>query len=159
MIYNIKDLKGKKFGRLSVLEMTQKRTDGGSIVWKCQCDCGRIVEVSSKRLQSKITVSCGCYKKERQLYSMKTLHDRQFIQSTNIDLISKKKANKNNKTGIRGVCYITSMKKYKAYLYLNKKYHFLGYYDNIAEAIKARKKAEEKYFKPILNKYKRAGFN
>ena len=28
-----------------------------------------------------------------------------------------------------------------------------GYFDSLEEAIKARKQAEEKYFKPILNKY------
>lgn len=154
MRYNIKDLTSQKFGRLTVLEKTDKRQDGGSIVWKCKCDCGNIVEISSKRLRNNINLSCGCYQKERQKYSMSKLQNRQQIEDTNIDLINRKKANSNSKTGVRGVCYITSMKKYKAYLYLNKKYYFLGYYDNINGAIKARKEAEEKYFKPILNKYK-----
>ena len=148
------DLTGQKFGKLTVLEKTNKRQDGGSIVWKCKCDCGNIVEISSKRLRNNINVSCGCYQKERQKYSMSKLQNRQQIEDTNIDLISRKKANSNNKTGVRGVCYIASMKKYKAYLYLNKKYYFLGYYKDINNAIKARKEAEEKYYKPILDKYK-----
>lgn len=29
-----------------------------------------------------------------------------------------------------------------------------GYFDKLEDAIKARKNAEEKYFKPILDKYK-----
>jgi len=29
----------------------------------------------------------------------------------------------------------------------------LGYFDTINEALKIRKEAEEKYFKPILNEY------
>lgn len=83
------------------------------------------------------------------------LHSRQCKDGTNIDIIQKKKANKNNKTGIRGVCYITAKNKYKAYIYLNKKYYFLGYFDNLEEAKQARKEAEEEYYKPILNKYKK----
>lgn len=70
-------------------------------------------------------------------------------------MISKKDANINNKTGVRGVCYITSRHKYKAYLSYNKKFYHLGYYDNINDAIKARKKAEDEYFKTILNTYKK----
>ncbi len=150
---NVKDLKGQKFGKLTVLEQTDKRQDGGSIVWKCKCDCGNIVEVSSKRLRNNINMSCGCYQKERQKYSMSKLHHKQSKEDTNLDLIARKKANSNSRTGVRGVCYITSIKKYKAYLYLNKEYHFLGYYKDIDNAIQARKKAEEKYFKPILEKY------
>lgn len=155
MKYNKKDLLNKKFGRLLVIKETNKRADGGSIVWKCKCDCGNIVEVSSKRLINKIQESCGCLQKERQQNSIKSLNDKQHVEETNLDLIKKKEANSNNKTKVRGVCYITSKKKYKAYLYLNKKYHFLGYYNNINDAIKARKEAEDKYYKPILDKYKR----
>lgn len=155
MRYNIKDLTGQKFGKLTVLEKTDKRQDGGSVVWKCKCDCGNICEISSKRLRNNINISCGCYQKERQKYSMSNLQKRQQINGTNIDLISKKDANINNKTGVRGVCYITSRHKYKAYLSYNKKFYHLGFYDNINDAIKARKKAEDEYFKTILNTYKK----
>ncbi len=153
MKYNEKDLTNKKFGKLTVIEKTNKRQDGGSIVWKCKCDCGNIVEISSKRLVNNINLSCGCYQKERQRYSMNKLHQKQLVENTNIDLISKRKSNSNSKTGVRGVCYITARKKYKAFLYLNKHYHVLGYFNNLDDAIKARKEAEEKYFKPILDKY------
>ena len=37
---------------------------------------------------------------------------------------------------------------------LIKNLYIYGYFDTLEEAIKARKEAEEKYFKPILNKYK-----
>lgn len=154
MRYNVKDLTGQRFGKLTVLEKTNKRQDGGSIVWRCKCDCGNICEISSKRLRNNINISCGCYQKERQKYSMSKLQKKQQIENTNIDLINKKEANSNSKTQTRGVCYITSKRKYKAYLYLNKEYHFLGYYDKLNDAIKARKEAEEKYFKPFLDKYK-----
>ena len=93
MKYNEKDLTNKKFGKLTVIEKTDKRQDGGSIVWKCKCDCGNIVEISSKRLVNNINLSCGCYQKERQRYSMNKLHQKQLVENTNIDLISKRKSN------------------------------------------------------------------
>ena len=60
---NFIDLTGKQFGRLTVLEKTDKRTKNRSIIWKCQCECGNICEISQTSLQSG-TKSCGCIKRE-----------------------------------------------------------------------------------------------
>lgn len=60
----IKDMIGKRFNRLVVLEETSERKHG-SIVWKCQCDCGNITFVSTGNLNSGGTSSCGCLKKEK----------------------------------------------------------------------------------------------
>ena len=54
-----KDLTGKKFGYLTVLEKTDKRDNGG-IVWKCQCDCGNICYIPTSNLSRNHTRSCGC---------------------------------------------------------------------------------------------------
>ena len=151
---NKTNLKGKKFGKLLVLKETSNRADGGSVVWQCKCDCGNIVEVSSKKLVNGITVSCGCYQKERQKYSMKKLHSKQFKENTNIDLISKQQANSNNKSGVRGVHWCSSKNKWRATLSFQKKLVLNKTFSNKEDAIKARKDAEEKYFKPILEKYK-----
>lgn len=57
---NLKDLKGRKFGNLTVLERIdnpkQKTTNS---VWKCLCDCGKLTEVVSNNL-GKSSRSCGC---------------------------------------------------------------------------------------------------
>lgn len=53
------DLLGQKFGKLTVIEKTDRRQQG-SIMWKCQCDCGNIKEISSGSLVSGHTKSCGC---------------------------------------------------------------------------------------------------
>jgi hypothetical protein len=58
-----KDLTEKKFGRLLVLEDVGRKN--GSILWKCQCECGNIVNVVSDYLQNDHTRSCGCYKRAR----------------------------------------------------------------------------------------------
>ena len=62
--YNGKDLTGQRFGRLTVLEKTNKRCHG-YIVWKCKCDCGNIVEIPMHNLSyNNSTRSCGCLLKE-----------------------------------------------------------------------------------------------
>jgi len=58
-----KNLRFQKFGRLTVLEPSSKRS-AKCIVWKCRCDCGKIVEVRSSLLLNGNTSSCGCLKRE-----------------------------------------------------------------------------------------------
>lgn len=58
------DMAGQKYGKLTILEKTDKRTSNRSIIWKCQCDCGNICEVSRDSLMQG-TQSCGCLQKEK----------------------------------------------------------------------------------------------
>lgn len=55
---------GKRFGKLVVLAMVARRyvSSCGSpiILYKCQCDCGRVVNVRGGSLRSGNTTSCGC---------------------------------------------------------------------------------------------------
>jgi len=60
----IHSLTGQVFGCLTVLEPTEKRSNG-SVVWRCQCECGNVVEVTAKRLQRGMNPSCGCARKTR----------------------------------------------------------------------------------------------
>jgi hypothetical protein len=54
---NYEDLLGQRFGKLLVVEMTEKRKRG--VVWLCQCECGNKKEISASDLK-KNTKSCGC---------------------------------------------------------------------------------------------------
>ena len=54
------DLTGQRFGKLTVLHATDKRMDGGSVVWQCRCDCGHLADVSARRLIRGKVRSCGC---------------------------------------------------------------------------------------------------
>jgi hypothetical protein len=56
---NIKNLEGKKFGRLTVLEQAG-RDKHHYVIWKCRCDCGNEALVSSHYLAPGKTKSCGC---------------------------------------------------------------------------------------------------
>ena len=56
------DLTNKKFGKLTPIQPTDKRS-GTSVIWKGKCDCGNYCEVSAAHLTEKNgTKSCGCMK-------------------------------------------------------------------------------------------------
>lgn len=60
------DLTGQRFGRLTVLEKvdyndTPQKCEAK---WRCQCDCGNIVEVRGTSLRKGATRSCGCLHNE-----------------------------------------------------------------------------------------------
>lgn len=70
------DLKGLRFGRLTVLEKAEsQKTPNGTVrtMWKCQCDCGNIVYRSQQNLRNVKHPSCGCWKNE--LTSERRLED------------------------------------------------------------------------------------
>lgn len=52
-----------RFGRLLVLDSTDQRAQGQR-VWRCRCDCGAEVPVSSYMLTSGKTKSCGCLRRD-----------------------------------------------------------------------------------------------
>lgn len=55
------DLTGKRFGRLAVIVISDKRDSSGSVYWECKCDCGNIVTVNGRSLRGGNQRSCGCY--------------------------------------------------------------------------------------------------
>lgn len=51
---------GTRFGKLIVLEMTDKRSkNGGSMLYKCRCDCGEELLVPSTELRAKRKSCCS----------------------------------------------------------------------------------------------------
>lgn len=64
----VKDLTGKRFTRLTVLEQADfyySPSGGKQALWICECDCGNLVSVVSGSLVTKNTQSCGCLTVER----------------------------------------------------------------------------------------------
>lgn len=59
----LKDLTGKKFGRLTVEERVQDKVRGRPR-WACACACGGTAVVSSANLMRGISNSCGCIVRE-----------------------------------------------------------------------------------------------
>lgn len=56
------DLTNQKFGRLTAIEVTYTGKVRG---WKCKCDCGNEVVVSTSQLNNGIKQSCGCLVRDR----------------------------------------------------------------------------------------------
>ena len=144
---NAKDLTGQRFGRLVVIEPLEERL-GGCIVWLCKCDCGNNIKVISTNLTGVRTKSCGCLLKEKM-----TERDT-LIDGTDVAYIKpSRKANKNSKSGHKGVHWNKRLNKWRAEIYFKGTLHYLGLFDDIQDAIDARKRAEEELFEPMLEKY------
>lgn len=54
------DLTGQRFGKLTALAPAGKI--GGRTAWLCRCECGREAVVTTRKLRSGDTRSCGCLK-------------------------------------------------------------------------------------------------
>lgn len=62
------DLTGKIFGQLTVIGRdyeTQKLKNEIKPIWKCQCNCGKVISVLGKSLRDGKTISCGCAASKR----------------------------------------------------------------------------------------------
>lgn len=58
-----KDLRGQKFGKLTVLYRTKPpETKNKSAYWHCRCECGNELNIRADSLIKNTTTSCGCLK-------------------------------------------------------------------------------------------------
>jgi hypothetical protein len=163
--YNIKnnyikssDLTDKKFGRLTAKYPTQNKASNGSIIWFCKCECGNTVLVSAADLMRGRVRSCGCLKREINSKvgksSGKNIKDNYCINGTNINNLTAK-ISKNNTSGIKGVTWDKSRKRWVAQIEFQGKHYYLGRFTNKEDARKARESAEKELFGNILKKYKK----
>ena len=70
------DMKGRVFGRITVIERSLFR-EKREAVWKCRCECGKLVFVRGSHLRDGSTKSCGCLQRENLINIANTL--RQFF--------------------------------------------------------------------------------
>jgi hypothetical protein len=64
---NFKDLTGRKFGRLTVVEFAGRVGPEGKqrcSAWACLCECGQTVQVLGTNLNAGKSNSCGCLQRE-----------------------------------------------------------------------------------------------
>lgn len=163
---------GMKFGRLTILKEVKPvddhwlSKDGKTYISKhevflCVCDCGNEKEIRASSLLSGATQSCGCLRNEKSSENgkkvsasngLKEYNEKVLVESTKLDQLNKK-VGINNTSGHKGVCWDKRREKWKAYITFRGERIYLGYFDKKQDAIKARLKAEEEYFVPILEKY------
>lgn len=139
-----RSLIGRKIGKLTVIELDHVKNK--KTYWKCKCECGNYDVVSKSNLVTNQVHSCGC----SYLKLLENNRSKMISENTNISRISSDKLNKNNKSGVKGVHFDASSKKWKATISFKNKMYYLGRYHNKEDAIKARKEAEEKLHKNFL---------
>lgn len=154
-----KDLRGKKFGRLTAIAPTNKRDITGSVIWNCKCSCGNCKEVSSKHLLMGKVLSCGCLGREKSRKNIKKAIEKHLekhiVEETNLQVIDSKKLMSNNVSGATGVTWDKSRNLWKAEIEFKGKRYYLGRFKDKKEAITVREKGEKEFFKPIIDKYKK----
>lgn len=152
-----KNIAKKRFGRLVAIEPTEKRDKwNGSVIWKCQCDCGNIKEVSYADLIDESVSSCGCLAKETHSKNGKIMGqnivDKYCIDGTNINNLTMKTP-KNNTSGRKGVTWDKAKHKWVAQIMFKGKNYTLGKFENKDDAIQAREVAEKNMFGDFLEWY------
>ncbi|EIT85925.1 hypothetical protein A374_08819 [Fictibacillus macauensis ZFHKF-1] len=144
------DLTGQSFHDLTVIKLSDKTNQYNTKLWECKCSCGNLAYVSSGALRSGQQKSCGC--KQRTGRDKKV---KEHIASDQIDGTRKSaltsKLHAGNKSGHKGVCWYKPRNKWRAYICFKGDRINLGHYEKLEDAVAARKEAEEKYFKPILD--------
>lgn len=137
-----KDMTGQRFGKLVCLYPEQGKSKNGSSVWRCRCDCGNICTVGQTKLQSGLTVSCGCYNAEKRRESQKN------VDGTRISLLESLlsgKLRETNTSGHTGVSFHKNTGKWRASITFQGKDHYLGEYTAKEDAIMVREQAEDMF--------------
>lgn len=61
----LSDLKKINFGNLTV-DSRVGTTKNGRAIWRCLCNCGNYINISSASLKRGLTKSCGCLRKDKR---------------------------------------------------------------------------------------------
>jgi len=153
-LWRLEDIVGQTFGYLTVIKLTDNRGKKGQAIFECRCICGNIKLAQGSLLIAGKVKSCGCLKVELDK-ELGKIGEHMLVEGTSLSRLNCKLP-KNNTSGTKGVKWEKKQKKWIARIGFQGKHIYLGSYENKADAIQARKEAEEKYFKPILEKYKKS---
>ena len=130
------NLRGQRFGMLTVLEPIPERGNDGSICWLCRCECGRYFIQNSNKLRMGRSVSCGCQA------GAAAREAKTFIDGTCLEILLSDTISRNNTSGYRGVA--KKRDKWQAYInYIGKRIS-LGSFETKELAAEARQDAEQK---------------
>ena len=148
---------GDRYEKLTIIDFNGKYA-------VCKCECGNIKSIRKTSLTSKKcpTKSCGCIQKQ-VAYNIgnKTIAEnsrkqieRNMAYNTNFQVIMQDKPPVNNTSGVKGVSWNKEKEAWDAYINIHGKRIRLGRYAEFEDAVKERKRAEEEYFKPLIEELK-----
>lgn len=137
----IDDLTGKVFGKLTVIEQTGWKN--GTCYCRCHCECGNETTVRYAYLITGHTKSCGCLQKEAYKNNLK------LVDGTSVSLLeaNRRRTISTNTSGYTGVYHHSKSGKWVAQITFKGKTYYLGAFDKLEDAVKARKCSEEMYDK------------
>lgn len=131
---------GETSHKLTVIEITDRRTPHGEIILRCRCECGNVTEVRGSDFYRNRT--CGC---EKCGYG-------DHVDGTCLHMLTLGVENgKMYHVGVRRTRY----GKWEAKIKFRGKTIYLGTFDSYEDAVAERENAEALYFLPILEKYGR----
>ena len=133
----------------------------GQHKWLCRCDCGKEIYATTYLLRIGNVQSCGCFKAESSRLNVRKARANNTVAfGTDLEKIRKSVTNCEGRgqTGYRGV-FLTGneKKKYRARITFQGTVYDLGCYEEIEEAIAARKEAEEKLYGDFFTWYEKEG--
>ena len=145
------DLTGKKIGKLTVLERSDRYGSRGkrkTQLWKCICECGAITYKATDTLTNPDVSMCkecaGAYTAE------KARANAGFEAGTQISKIKDQPETSDNISGVRGVYWDRKTGKYRARLKFKGRLYNLGYFTRLEDAEKARRRGEEEIYGKFL---------
>lgn len=148
------DLTGKVFGRLTVLERSDKRMARGKRTvptWRCRCECGAIVEKATDILTNDDVSMCSDCAKQYSAAIARQFAG--FVGGTQVTKLRDMSPNAANSSGVRGVYYEKRTNTWRARLKFKGKIMSFGSYVRFEDAVLARKEAEQLYFGEFLEEY------
>lgn len=134
-------LTGQRFGKLVVINPAENV--GRRTAWRCRCDCGREITVTTSHLREGHTTSCGCRP------------NATYIHGTCVEMLQAKTVRKNNTSGVPGVDWLPKKGLWRATICFKGKRHYLGSYRKFEDAVKARKRGEEEFHDRFLREVQR----
>ena len=143
------DLTGQRYGKLTVLSPAENI--GSRTAWRCHCDCGREVVVRTNRLRSGHTSSCGCM--GPGAVPGANLPGLTYIDGTCVEMLRAKTVRSNNTSGVPGVDWWASKRRWRASICFKGKRYYLGSYSRFDDAVKARRRAEEELHDKFVDEF------
>lgn len=124
--------------KINMIEVIRKDDTPGNKgrSYTCKClACGKTFTAYYSQIINGFMKSCGCLTK-KQGDKLKNYEQKRHAENCKVTT-----PNRNNKIGVRGVCFDKNRKKYMSYIEFNGKKQFLGRFNTLEEATNARKEA------------------
>lgn len=142
------DLTGQRYGQLTVLAPAENI--GNRTAWLCRCDCGRETIVKTHHLRSGHTKSCGC---QNGAGGPRNALGLTYVDGTCVEMLRTRTKRRNNTSGVPGVDWMPAKQRWRATICFKGRRWYLGSFENIEDAAKARKQAEDELFEPFLEEF------